>query len=101
MGSKYEFKPDKNPGAGTYNIDSGLKLTKPRTVDTIILSGESNEKHDIFHVAEHGPAPGAYHKNESFNRLKANVGFGSKYEFKADSNPAVGSYDVYSGLNHT
>jgi hypothetical protein len=27
MGSKYEFKPDRNPGPGVYNIEAGLKLT--------------------------------------------------------------------------
>ena len=28
MGSKYEFKPDKNPPTGAYNIDSGHNMSK-------------------------------------------------------------------------
>ena len=27
MGSKYEFKPDRNPPVGGYNIDSGLRMS--------------------------------------------------------------------------
>jgi len=29
------------------------------------------------------------------------VGFGAKYEFKADSNPAVGAYDVETAVQAT
>ena len=27
MGSKYEFKPDRNPPVGGYDIDSGLRMS--------------------------------------------------------------------------
>tara|TARA_B110000285_G_scaffold187299_1_gene213008 strand:+ start:533 stop:697 length:165 start_codon:yes stop_codon:yes gene_type:complete len=40
------------------------------------------------------PDPGAYHKEEDFNKIKCNIGMGAKYEFKADSNPPVGGYEV-------
>lgn len=30
MGSKYEFKPDQNPGCGSYDIESALKYIKPK-----------------------------------------------------------------------
>lgn len=37
-------------------------------------------------------APGAHHKNESFNRLTANVTFGSKWEFSPVKGPESTKY---------
>jgi len=36
MGSKYEFKPDKNPGAGSYDVDAAMKHVKPKVYEAII-----------------------------------------------------------------
>jgi len=31
MGSKYEFKPDKNPPPGAYDITSGLNMSQTKS----------------------------------------------------------------------
>jgi hypothetical protein len=36
MGSKYEFKPDKNPGAGTYDLEASAKHVFPRSYEATI-----------------------------------------------------------------
>jgi len=36
MGSKYEFKADKNPGAGTYNPEASIRYLQPKSIDCII-----------------------------------------------------------------
>jgi len=77
MGSKYEFKADKNPGAGTYNPEASTKYFQTKIVGVIIGHQEGGSNHFLEHK-QHGN-PGAYHKNEDFNRLTANVTMGSKY----------------------
>lgn len=38
MGAKYEFKPDKNPGAGQYDTDAAMKHVKPKAYEAYFLS---------------------------------------------------------------
>jgi len=46
FGSKYEFKPDNNPGFGDYNIESGMRLIKPKIFE-VIMSKEKKKKTPI------------------------------------------------------
>jgi hypothetical protein len=43
MGSKYEFKPDKNPGAGTYDTTAAMKHVKPRAYEAMIIGQDKKE----------------------------------------------------------
>jgi len=36
MGRKYEFKPDRNPPVGSYDIDSGLRMSQRKTQSALI-----------------------------------------------------------------
>ena len=49
---------------------------------------------------ENSPGPGAHdgHLTAFGADVTRNITMGSKYEFKADSNPAVGQYDPSSGI---
>ena len=95
MGSKYVFKPDSNPGAGHYDTDAAMKHVKPKKYEAFMVIEKKPEK-----AVDDTPDAGIYHKNEDFNRLKNKVSMGAKYEFKADSNPPVGGYDVDAGHAH-
>ena len=51
---------------------------------------------------ENSPGPGAHdgHLTAFGADVTRNITMGSKYEFKADSNPPVGGYDVDAGHAH-
>jgi len=97
FGNKYVFKADKNPAPGQYNIDSGHNMSKASAKSVIIREESSPYRRP----KENTPGPGHHdgHLTAFGSDVKANIGMGSKYEFKPDSNPAVGSYDIQSGLN--
>ena len=97
FGNKYVFKPDRNPAPGQYNIDSGHNMSKASTKSAIIREDTSPHRRG----PDYTPGPGHHdgHLTAFGSDVKMNIGMGSKYEFKPDSNPAVGSYDIYSGLN--
>ena len=99
MGSKYEFKPDKNPPPGAYDPSSGhaMSSTKKR-----VRSAHIREDTYTYRRPKHeNPDPGRYdgHLTPFAADIKTNVGMGSKYIFKPDKNPAPGTYNIQSGLN--
>jgi len=98
MGSKYVTKIDSNPGAGHYDTDAAMKHVKPRTYEAKILGAEKKGPFIAPGLSVAPPDPGAYHKEEDFNRLTTNVSMGAKYEFKPDSNPGAGHYDIDSAM---
>lgn len=56
MGSKYEFKPDQNPGAGYYDIESGHNASKTKSRAAHI----DEEKLPYRRPKENSPGPGHY-----------------------------------------
>ena len=72
-------------------------MTKSRVKSAkIVKPSYSYKKH------EGTPAPGQYDGHlQPFGSNMKGVTMGSKYEFKPDSNPPVGYYDVDRGLNMT
>ena len=96
MGSKYEFKPDRNPPVGGYNIDSGLNASKRRARSAHIKEPTSSFRRPT----ENLPEPGSYdnHLTPFAKGNMPNITMGSKYEFKPDRNPPVGAYDIDKGI---
>lgn len=94
FGEKYKFKPDSNPAPGQYNADRAVSLTQRRAPAVTIR--EDSKRYT--RPKEDAPAPGQYDKHLTpfAADVKTNITFGSKYQFKPDSNPAPGSYDVES-----
>ena len=81
MGSKYEFKPDKNPAVGQYNIDSGHNMSKASTKSAIIREDTSPYRRP----KENSPGPGHHDSHLTpFGSDGKNIGMGSKYVFKPD-----------------
>ena len=97
MGSKYEFKPDKNPPVGAYNIESGHNMSKASVRSAIIREETSPYRRP----KENNPGPGHHdaHLTPFASDIKTNVGMGSKYVFKPDKNPPPGAYNIDSGHN--
>jgi len=105
FGSKYEFKPDKNPAPGTYDADEAYKKNHHRSYQTYFLSSEKKEG-VLIGGKEPGNDiagdPGAYTKDIiTMGKGLNNVTMGSKYEFKADKNPAPGQYDADKAIEAT
>jgi hypothetical protein len=96
FGSKYEFKPDRNPPPGAYNIESGHNMSKA-SIRSAHIRGETSP---YRRPKENNPGAGHYdgHLTAFGADIKTNIGMGSKYEFKPDSNPPVGGYDPSTGL---
>lgn len=44
MGSKYKFKPDSNPGVGTYNLESGVNMSKANMRSAVIQPESQRRK---------------------------------------------------------
>mgnify|MGYP000727560471 CR=1 FL=1 len=88
MGSKYQFKPDKNPPPGAYDINSGLNLSQTKSRAAHI----NEEVHPYRRPVGESPDPGFYdrHLTAMGVNVKPNINMGSKYEFKPDKNPAPG-----------
>ena len=74
-----------------------MKHVKPKAYEAFVAG---DKRKNMQAQSTSGPDAGAYHKNEDFNRLNNKVSMGAKYEFKPDSNPPVGGYDVDAGLKH-
>jgi len=102
MGSKYEFKPDKNPGAGQYDTTAAAKHVYPRSYEALIRGRDQKvpvgvdaaikEKKDL-------PESGTGHLIPFGGDVKTRIGMGSKYVFKPDSNPPVGGYNTDRGFD--
>ena len=101
FGSKYEFKADRNPPVGGYDVDSGSKFLsfRNRSIVPFNKSVSSPKKQSRNPYGTHdlptGPDPGEYQKEVvTFGtEIKSKVTIGKPYPFVADSNPAVGQYD--------
>ena len=99
MGSKYETKYDSNPGVGAYDVVSPTRLTKERKYEAMIWPYDERERKT---PGGGSPEPGQYQsKTITFAEGLNKVGMGSKYEFKADKNPAPGQYDVEGSIRAT
>jgi len=97
MGSKYEFKPNRNPPVGGYNTDRGINAISPKSRSAII-------REDVYpyrRPKETSPDPGIYDGHLSIfgADVTRRIDMGSKYIFKPDQNPAPGQYNTDSGLN--
>ena len=102
MGSKYEFKPDNNPGAGTYDTSASEKHVYPRSYETIIRGRNAKDPVGVDAAIKEkkgNPEAGTSHLTPFGGDIKSKIGMGSKYVFKPDSNPPVGGYDTDTGLN--
>ena len=90
MGSKYIFTPNKNPPPGYYDINMADKLIKTLSPSTIIRQ----PIHNVPKLFEYTPAPGEYDGHlKPIGAFLNKITMGSKYEFKADSNPGPGYYE--------
>ena len=90
FGSKYEFKPDQNPGAGTYDPDPAQKHTKPRTYEAFIRPRDPQDY--LAAPGDSGPPP--YDADKStFGDLKSKIDMGSKYKFSVNDVPPPGTYN--------
>ena len=98
MGSKYEFKPDKNPPVGAYDPNSGYAMSS--TSKRARSAHIRGEVHSFRRPKEQNPDPGHYdgHLTSFGAEINTKVTMGSKYEFKPDKNPPVGAYDPTSGI---
>jgi hypothetical protein len=92
MGSKYIFKPDKNPPPGAYDLEASRNHTQSKSRTAHI----NRETSPYRRPAENLPGAGHYdgHLTSFGADIKTNIGMGSKYVFKPDSNPPVGRYDI-------
>jgi hypothetical protein len=95
MGSKYVFKPDKNPPVGAYNIESAFEKTSPNKKSATIRQPVSSYRRPI------DPTPEPYdgHLIPMGKSKMSNITMGSKYIFKPDNNPPVGGYNTDRGIN--
>jgi len=92
MGSKYVFKPDSNPPVGGYDVESGDNATKFKNRYTIIREDVIKNKRQ----PEVTPDGGSYdgHLKAFGSDVKGNITMGSKYEFRPNSNPPPGAYEI-------
>lgn len=89
MGQKYEEKYDANLGPGSYEPDRALLYTMPKTSSTTI----KQPSYKVPRREEIGPEADDKHIKPIGSGM-AGIDFGSKYEFRVDSNPRVGQYNV-------
>jgi hypothetical protein len=99
FGTKYVFKPDRNPAPGQYNIDSGHNMSKMSIRSAVIREETSPHRR----APDYTPGPGHVdgHLTAFGSDVNRNITMGSKYEFKPDSNPPVGGYNTASGYAMT
>ena len=99
MGGKYKQEVNDNPPPGLYDVDRGLSQTKFRNRTAVIKKDTSPYRRP----KERNPDPGQYdsHLKPFGSGLNKSANMGSKYQFKPDSNPPPGAYDIDSGLNVT
>ena len=90
MGSKYEFKAGMNPGPGYYEPTKADEITKTKSQTAII-----KPPNEFRLPAETSPAPGEYDGHlKPIGADLQKITMGSKYEFKIDNNPPVGTYET-------
>ena len=99
MGSKYEFRPDSNPGVGEYeSAYAKEKIMKREGIYATIARPASPARRP----KEEAPSPGDYQNDlNTFGNLPQKIGMGRKYEFKPDNNPAVGTYEPEKAFEST
>ena len=99
MGGKYKDEVNDNPPPGLYDADRAESITKYRNRSALIKQPTSPYRRP----KESNPDPGKYdsHLKPFGSGLSKSVNMGSKYEFKPDSNPPVGGYDIDRGLKVT
>ena len=98
FGSKYEFKPDKNPPVGGYDVDSGDRFLSFRNRSIVPFNksemSPKKQRRNPYGTSDlpKGPDPGDYQREVvTFGSdVKTKVNFGNPYTFVADKNPAVG-----------
>lgn len=91
MGGKNKFKPlTDSVGPGAYDFAYSQSTMLPRSRSAIIR----NDTNPYRRQKEGSPDPGQYdnHLTPFASKLN-NVSMGSKYQFKADSNPPPGLYN--------
>jgi hypothetical protein len=95
FGNKYVFKPDRNPAPGQYNIESGHNMSKAASKSAHIREETSPHRR----APDYTPGPGHVdgHLTAFGSDVNRNITMGSKYEFKPNSNPAPGQYNIDSG----
>lgn len=93
IGQKQPDVYDRNPGVGQYNPD--LSMTKSRISSAVIRENTNKFPKPV----EQTPSPGQYdaHLTPFGSNLKNKMTIAPPYQFKPDSNPGVGSYDIESG----
>lgn len=91
IGGKYKWKPDANPPPGYYDPD--LKLVKGTSPSAKILKGRRTNFTD---AALETPPVGKYdgHLKPFGSDLHQRMTLGGKYQWRADDNPAPGTYDA-------
>jgi len=87
--AKYEFKPDRNPAVGTYDIEGSIKKIKPKPYEAFIGARRPEKPR------EQNPDPYTGHLKGFAEGLKKTVDIqnSKKYKFKPESTPAPGTYD--------
>lgn len=78
FGSKYEFKPDSNPGVGQYDVTTAEDLVKPKKYKAFFAGPKRENK-----VVNDTPDPGKYdaHLKPFGADIKQNMTLGGKYKF--------------------
>ena len=98
FGRPYEFKASKNPGPGSYNVDSGLGMTKSRS-STALMKSNSKRTFSATKVSHTIVGPGTYNPFPKFGEDPKKFTIGRPYEFKPDKNPPPGLYDLERAWN--
>lgn len=92
MGSKYIWKPDRNPPPGLYDIDKAASMTKPKMKTARI--GTSQRSDFTKTAMQENPSAGNYETIAKFgSNNKSKMTIGGKYKWKPDSNPPPGLYE--------
>ena len=97
FGSKYEFKPNSNPAPGTYRTEDADKHLST----TARSPGATIRKETSPYRRPKEPIPDAYTGHlTAFGSEAKGINFGSKYEFKPNSNPPPGYYRTEEADKH-
>lgn len=100
LGAPYKFKPDENPGVGSYDVNESL--ISPNSKSTFIRKESSPYRRPKDKEPEPGQYNASTHKSWTNEYLKdKKISLGAPYQFKPDQNPPVGGYDVERGLAAT
>ena len=88
MGKPYEFKPDKNPPPGLYDLEKAWNQVTPRTAAPIVRKEVGRNK-----KMEVTPDAGQYEPMRPFGYNDKKMTMGTKYKWKPDSNPHPAYYN--------